>query len=61
MKVRACLKCKQYVIIKEGYKAQQAVKIFEKDHTGHVMSTVDYTEVKNGFESVTNQYMDRAK
>ena len=61
MKVRACLKDKQYVVVKEGYKNQQAIKLFEKDHMGHVMGTLDYTEVKNGFESVTNQYMDRAK
>jgi hypothetical protein len=61
MKVRACLRCHTYVLVKEGYQNQQAIKLFEKDHTGHVMGTVDYIEVRNGFTSVTNEYMDRIK
>lgn len=63
MKVKACLRCKHYVVIKEGYKAQQAIKLFEKDHAGHNMAILDYNEVKNkaaGYESKTNEYMDKA-
>nr|MDO8112255.1 hypothetical protein [Candidatus Sigynarchaeota archaeon] len=63
IKVRACLRCKAYVVVKEGYKNQQAIKIFEKDHTGHNMGTLDYNEVKDkasGYESKTNFYMDKA-
>jgi hypothetical protein len=63
MKVRACLKCKHYVVIKEGYKNTQAIKIFEKDHIGHNLAILDYNDVKDkaaGYESKTNQYMDKA-
>ena len=63
MKVRACLRCKHFVLVKEGFKNQQAIKIFEKDHTGHNMGTLDYNEVKDkasGYESKTNIYTDKA-
>ncbi|HME53097.1 MAG TPA: hypothetical protein VKM55_12825 [Candidatus Lokiarchaeia archaeon] len=64
MKVRACLRCKHYVLIKDGsYKNTQAIKIFDKDHIGHNMAILDYNEVKNkaaGYESKTNEYMDKA-
>ncbi len=63
MKVRACIRCKQYVVIKEGYKNQLAIKIFEKDHTGHNLGTLDYNDVKDkgsGFESKTNEYTAKA-
>lgn len=62
MKVRACLRCKQYIVIKEGYKASQALKLFDKDHAGHNMGILDYNEVKSqaaGYESKTNEYMDK--
>lgn len=55
------MKCKKYVIIKEGYKAQQAVKLFERDHAGHFLGTVDYNEVRDGYESHTNEYMDKVQ
>jgi len=63
MKVRACLRCKHYVVIKEGYKNTVAIKSFEKDHVGHNLAILDYNDVKDkasGFESKTNQYMDKA-
>ncbi|MHA1697805.1 MAG: hypothetical protein ACTSWN_03080 [Promethearchaeota archaeon] len=60
MKVRACIQCKHYVIIKDGsFKNQQAISKFEKSHAGHVLITVDYTEVKDSFQSKTNEFMDQ--
>ncbi|MHA1793867.1 MAG: hypothetical protein ACTSVI_14585 [Promethearchaeota archaeon] len=60
MKVRACLRCKEYVLIKDGsFKNQQAVKLFERDHNGHVLASIDYTEVKDSYKSRTNEYMDK--
>jgi hypothetical protein len=62
VKVRACLKCKHFVVIKEGFKNQQAIKLFEREHTGHNLATIDYNEVKDkasGYESHTNAFQDR--
>jgi hypothetical protein len=63
VKVRVCLKCKHFVVIKDGsFKNQQAVKLFERDHQGHNMGTLDYNEVSNkasGYESKTNIYQDK--
>lgn len=53
--------CKEYIIIKDGsYKNQKAIQLFEREHSGHFIGTVDYTEVKEGYTSKTNEYMDRA-
>jgi hypothetical protein len=63
VKVRACLKCKHFVVLKEGsFNNQQAVKLFEREHQGHNMGTLDYNEVKDkasGYESHTNAFQDR--
>ncbi len=65
VKVRACLKCKHFVVIKDGsFKNQQAVKLFEREHQGHNMGTLDYNEVKDkasGYESHTNAFQDRVQ
>ena len=57
------MKCKMYVVIKDGsYKNQTAIKNFDKDHAGHNLFIMDYNDVKDkasGFESKTNQYMDK--
>ncbi len=61
MKVRSCIKCKLYVVIKDGsVQNQKAVRNFEKDHIGHILATVDYNEVKDDYTSQTNEYMDKA-
>ncbi|MHA1683685.1 MAG: hypothetical protein ACTSUE_22295 [Promethearchaeota archaeon] len=60
MKCRTCMKCKQYILIKDGsYKNQKAVEAFERDHHGHFLGTVDYNEVKDDYQSKTNEYMDK--
>nr|MDO8118680.1 hypothetical protein [Candidatus Sigynarchaeota archaeon] len=61
MKVRSCIKCRVYVVLKEGsVQNQKAIRSFEKDHIGHILATVDYNEVKDEYKSQTNEYMEKA-
>ncbi|MFX0098567.1 MAG: hypothetical protein ACFFCS_03230 [Candidatus Hodarchaeota archaeon] len=56
-KVSACMKCREYVVIRDGvYKNQKARELFKRDHSGHLFGTLDYSEVKEGFKTKTAEY-----
>ncbi len=53
MRARACLKCKEYVIIHPDNPINLiTVKEFEKKHSFHTIITVDLYEVKDHFTNV---------
>ena len=58
-RVRACVKCKEYIIIHPNNPVNQVhIRKFEKDHTGHTLVTLDISEVKNQYKSLSLQYTD---
>ena len=47
MRARACIKCKEYLLINPTNPINlNNVKLFEKDHRGHTLITVDLSEIK---------------
>ncbi len=55
VRARACIKCKEYVIIHPGNPINQVeIKKFEKVHLGHTIVTVDLNEVKGAYSSYKN-------
>ena len=60
--VRACNTCKQYVLMKEGeYKSMRAMQIFEGAHNGHMLATLDLSEVPKGYEDRTVEFIEKLK
>ncbi len=58
-RVRACVKCREYIIIHPNDPANQAhVKKFDLIHTGHTLVTLDINEVKKQYKSVSLQNRD---
>jgi len=58
-RVRACIKCREYIIIHPNDPASQVhVKKFELNHTAHTLVTVDINEVKKQYKSVSLQNQD---
>ncbi|MBD3186852.1 hypothetical protein GF325_08510 [Candidatus Bathyarchaeota archaeon] len=58
--VRACMTCKQYVLIKDGdYRYQRAIQRFEGYHRGHMLGTLTFSEVKHGFSSKTDEFLNK--
>ncbi|MHA1847521.1 MAG: hypothetical protein ACTSYS_15650 [Promethearchaeota archaeon] len=61
MNVRACMTCKQYVLIKDDdYLYQRANELFKGYHRGHMLGTLNYNEVKKGFSSRTQEFLEKA-
>lgn len=47
MRARACIKCKEYIVIHPDNPINQLdIKKFEKRHVGHTIMTVDLNEIK---------------
>ncbi|MEX2682897.1 MAG: hypothetical protein Q6373_015010 [Candidatus Sigynarchaeota archaeon] len=58
---RACMTCKQYIILTEGdYNSVKAIRLFDATHRGHMVSTVTYSEVKNGYTSKTDEFLEKS-
>ncbi|MGB5910516.1 MAG: hypothetical protein WBH31_04910 [Promethearchaeia archaeon] len=50
MRARACIKCKEYFVINPTNPTNlNNEKLFEKDHRGHTLITVDLSEIKGEF------------
>ena len=50
---RACIKCKEYVIVEpSNYKNQEVIKLFEGNHKGHTLITLDFDEVEGKYKEV---------
>jgi len=51
MRARACIKCKEYLVINPTNPINlNNVKLFEKEHRGHTLITVDLSEIKQIYE-----------
>jgi hypothetical protein len=52
MRARACIKCREYVVIHPNNPVNQIeIKKFEKTHLGHTIMTVDLSEIKGIYSS----------
>lgn len=55
IRVRACIKCKEYVVIHPNNPINQnQIAIFEKNHRQHTLVTVDLDEVKDSYQIFKN-------
>ncbi|MHA2282440.1 MAG: hypothetical protein ACXAC5_16475 [Promethearchaeota archaeon] len=55
LRCRACIKCKEYIIIHADNPVNQVkIKNFERNHTNHTIVTVDLNEVKGVYSSSIN-------
>ncbi|MFX1495592.1 MAG: hypothetical protein ACFFBZ_15010 [Promethearchaeota archaeon] len=51
MRARACIKCKEYLVINPTNPINlNNVKLFEKEHRGHTLITVDLSEVQRIYD-----------
>lgn len=56
-KIRVCLKCRKFIIIRETYEGKEKLKEFEKIHKAHTLITTDYSE-KDNLECGTVECVD---
>jgi len=50
IRVRACIKCKQFVYVKPSDPQNlNLIKVFDKFHATHTLVTLDYEEIKGQF------------
>ena len=55
VRARACIKCREYVVIHPDNPINQAnIKKFERHHTAHTIVTVDINEIKGTYSSFSN-------
>jgi hypothetical protein len=55
LRVRACIKCRQYIVIHPDNPINQAdIRKFERKHTGHTVMTSDLNEVKGVYSVFSN-------
>ncbi|MBD3187281.1 hypothetical protein GF325_10660 [Candidatus Bathyarchaeota archaeon] len=56
--VKACLNCHEYVLINSAsFKHQNGVKEFERDHGAHMLETMQYVDLGDGYTSRTSNYV----
>ena len=56
IRVRACMRCREYSIIHpENPANQEIIKNFEGKHRGHTIVTLDYNEVKGSFTNFQSE------
>ena len=61
MRARACIKCKEYVVIHPDNPINtNLVKQFENKHGYHTIITVDLYEVKNDFTNMESLENDKS-
>ena len=52
-RARACIKCREYVIIEPNDpENQELIKIFEGNHRGHNLVALDINEVKEQYQEL---------
>ena len=50
---RACIKCKEYVIVQPNDpENQRVIKQFEKQHSGHNLITLELEEIKDSYRNI---------
>jgi chromosome segregation ATPase len=58
---RACMTCKEYIIYNDDdYKYVKAMHLFDAVHRGHMVSTVTFSEVKKGYTSKTQEFIEKS-
>ena len=61
MRARACIKCKEYVIIHaDNPLNQNIIDNFEKQHHLHTLITVNLEEIKDQYTIIKNNYSQDA-
>jgi len=51
MRARACIKCKEYVVIHTNNSQNQTkIELFERKHHLHTLITVDIDEIKDQYQ-----------
>ncbi|MHA2277659.1 MAG: hypothetical protein ACXAC2_17905 [Candidatus Kariarchaeaceae archaeon] len=55
VRARACIKCREYIVIHPNNPINQAIiKKFERHHMAHTIVTVDINEIKGTYSSFSN-------
>ncbi len=55
MRARACIKCKEYIVIHTNNPLNQAkINTFEKMHHQHTLITINLDEIKDEYQSINN-------
>ena len=55
MRARACIKCKEYIIIHPNNPLNQnKLDAFERRHHLHTLITVDFEEIKDQYQRIKN-------
>lgn len=50
MRARACIKCKEYVLVRpDDPNNLKLINKFEKNHRGHTLITLNFEEIKGTF------------
>ncbi|MHA1688524.1 MAG: hypothetical protein ACTSUN_04185 [Promethearchaeota archaeon] len=50
MRARACIKCKEYVLIRPNDPQNLfLIKEFERIHSGHTLITLDFSEIQDSY------------
>ncbi len=60
MRARACIKCKEYIVIHPNNPLNQSeLNLFEKSHHQHTLVTVNLDEIKDTYQSFRdNEYVN---
>ena len=62
IRVRACMKCREYGIIQpENPANQEVIKVFEGKHRGHTVVTLDFNEVKGTFKNFQKEEAEESE
>ncbi len=53
IRARACIKCREYAIIyPNNPENQNFLKVFEVNHKGHTLITLDLDEIKDQYKNI---------
>jgi len=56
MRARACIKCKEYMLIRpDDPNNLNLINKFEKNHRGHTLITLNFEEIKGTFNKFQNE------
>ncbi len=62
MRARACIKCKEYVVIHANNPLNQTkIELFERKHHLHTLITVDLDEIKDQYQVFKNNRSNPSK
>jgi hypothetical protein len=62
MRARACIKCKEYVVIHANNPLNQTkIEFFERKHHLHTLITVDIDEIKDQYQVFKNNGSNPSK